>query len=106
MRYSTTAITSVNTSYVRRGKAAMRFYDAYPPYVSVGERRAKAEKKLQQLRKKHPNLEPVIIAGNAPLARPGGENPGTATWNGTPTTATGLAVDAVTCGTGLGSICN
>jgi uncharacterized Zn finger protein len=65
MRYSTTAITSVNTSYVRRGKAAMRFYDAYPPYVSVGERRAKAEKKLQQLRKKHPNLKPVIIAGNA-----------------------------------------
>ena len=43
----------------------MRFYDGYPPYVPVGERRAKAEKKLQLLRKKHPNIKPVIIAGNA-----------------------------------------
>jgi uncharacterized Zn finger protein len=44
----------------------MRYYDDYyPPYVPVAERRAKAEKKLQQLRKKQPNIKPVIIAGNA-----------------------------------------
>jgi hypothetical protein len=36
----------------------MRYYDDYyPPYVPVAERRAKAEKKLQQLRKKQPNIK-------------------------------------------------
>jgi uncharacterized Zn finger protein len=43
----------------------MRDDDFYPPYVPVGERRAKAEKTLQQLRKKQPSITPVIIAGNA-----------------------------------------
>ena len=44
----------------------MRYYeDDYPPYVPVAERRAKAEKKLQQLRKQQPNIKPVIITGNA-----------------------------------------
>ncbi len=41
----------------------MRYYDMYPPYVPVVERRAKAERKLQQLRKKNPNIKPVIIEG-------------------------------------------
>lgn len=40
----------------------MAYYD-FPAYVSVGERRAKAERKLQQLRKKRPNIKPVIIEG-------------------------------------------
>ena len=43
----------------------MRYDDYYPPYVPVAERRAKAEKKLQQLRKKHPYIKPVIIAGKS-----------------------------------------
>jgi uncharacterized Zn finger protein len=44
----------------------MRWYeDEYPPYIPVAERRAKAEKKLQQLRKKHPGLTPVIITGKS-----------------------------------------
>ena len=43
----------------------MRYDDFYPPYVPVAERRAKAEKKLQQLRKQQPNITPVIIAGNS-----------------------------------------
>jgi uncharacterized Zn finger protein len=43
-------------------------YDDYPAYVSVGERRAKAEKKLRQLQKNHPHLTPVILAGQI-LAR-------------------------------------
>lgn len=45
------------------GEMAMRYYDMYPPYVPVAVRRAKAERKLQQLRKKNPNIKPVIIAG-------------------------------------------
>jgi uncharacterized Zn finger protein len=43
-------------------------YDEYPAYISVGERRAKAEKKLRQLQKNHPYLTPVILAGQT-LAR-------------------------------------
>lgn len=43
-------------------------YGEYPPYVSVAEKRAKAEKKIKQLRKKNPNLRPVIIEGRT-LAR-------------------------------------
>ncbi len=37
------------------------YYNGYPPYVSVAERRAKAEKKLRQLKKKNPGITPVII---------------------------------------------
>ncbi len=43
----------------------MRYYDGYPKYVSVAEKRAKAEKKLKQLKKKNPDMEPVIIEGTA-----------------------------------------
>ena len=43
----------------------MRDADFYPPYVPVAERRAKAERKLLQLRKQQPHIKPVIIAGNA-----------------------------------------
>ncbi len=35
----------------------------YPPYVSVAQKRAKAEKKLKSLRKKMPDLKPVVIEG-------------------------------------------
>ena len=38
-------------------------YGRYPKYVSVAAKRAKAEKKIKQLRKKNPNLQPVIITG-------------------------------------------
>lgn len=45
----------------------MGYYGGYgfPPYVSVGEKRARARRKLEQLRKKHPNIRPVVIEGNA-----------------------------------------
>ncbi|MBI4650455.1 hypothetical protein HY745_04045 [Candidatus Desantisbacteria bacterium] len=48
----------------------MSFYDYYrfPRYVSVGEKRAKAEKSLKQLKKKNPDMKPVIIEGQK-LAR-------------------------------------
>ena len=36
----------------------------FAPYVSVADRRAKAEKKLRALRKLNPNIRPVVIVGN------------------------------------------
>ncbi|MGR3220671.1 MAG: SWIM zinc finger family protein [Candidatus Anammoxibacter sp.] len=37
----------------------------FPEYVSVGAKKAKAEKKLQQLKNKNPNINPIIIEGMA-----------------------------------------
>ena len=42
-----------------------RRYSWYPPYVSVAEKRAKAGKKLKELRKKNPDICPVCIEGTA-----------------------------------------
>jgi uncharacterized Zn finger protein len=36
----------------------------YPKYVSVAEKRDRAEKKLRQLRRKNPDLAPVILQGS------------------------------------------
>ena len=41
----------------------MSFY--YQPYVSVAQKKAKAKKKLAQLRKKNPDIQPVTIEGMA-----------------------------------------
>ncbi|MBW1693351.1 MAG: hypothetical protein JRJ41_04165 [Deltaproteobacteria bacterium] len=38
-------------------------YWGYPRYVSVGKKRAKAAKKLKQLKKKNPAIMPIIIEG-------------------------------------------
>ncbi len=38
-------------------------YWGYPRYVSVAEKRAKAAKKLKQLKKKNPAIQPIVIAG-------------------------------------------
>ncbi len=46
----------------------MHDWDSYPKYVSVAEKKAKAEKKLKQLQKKRPGIKPVILTGTA-LAR-------------------------------------
>lgn len=40
-------------------------YFRFPRYVSVAEKRARAEKKIRQLKKKHPNLAPVILEGRS-----------------------------------------
>ncbi|MEA1935981.1 MAG: hypothetical protein U9M96_04055 [Thermodesulfobacteriota bacterium] len=40
-------------------------YWGYPRYVSVAEKKAKAAKKMKQLRKKNPDIRPVIIEGRA-----------------------------------------
>jgi len=41
----------------------MSYYDAFPRYVSVGEKKANADKAIAKLRKKDPNIEPVILEG-------------------------------------------
>lgn len=38
-------------------------YCGFPVYVSVAEKKAKAAKALEKLKKKNPNLEPIIIEG-------------------------------------------
>lgn len=38
-------------------------YYGYPKYVSVAEKKAKAEKKLAALKKKNPGIQPVVIQG-------------------------------------------
>lgn len=40
-------------------------YQGYPQYVSVAEKKAKAAEKLKQLKKKMPDIKPVVIKGNA-----------------------------------------
>lgn len=47
-----------------RGKS----YDDFAPYVPVSERRARAEKSVAALRKKNPNIQPVVVDGQK-LAR-------------------------------------
>jgi uncharacterized Zn finger protein len=41
----------------------MGYYSYFPPYVTVSEKKEKASKKLAQLRKKDPDIQPVIIEG-------------------------------------------
>ena len=40
-------------------------YWGYPRYVSVAEKRAKAARKLKQLRKKNPAIQPIVLEGSA-----------------------------------------
>lgn len=44
-------------------------YDRFPRYVPVDERRAKAERKIKQIRKKNPEIRPVVIESRGNLAR-------------------------------------
>ena len=41
----------------------MGYWGYYPRYVPVAEKRAKAEKKLKQLRKKNPDIKPILLEG-------------------------------------------
>jgi len=43
----------------------MSYWEGYPPYVSVGEKRAKAAAKLKKLQKTNPRVQPVVLAGSA-----------------------------------------
>ena len=40
-------------------------YWRFPRYVSVSEKRAKAERKLKQLKKKNPAIQPIVLEGTA-----------------------------------------
>lgn len=40
-------------------------YWKFPRYVSVAEKRAKADRKLKQLRKKNPAIQPIVLEGRA-----------------------------------------
>ncbi len=40
-------------------------YGYYPRYVSVAEKRDRAEKKIKQLKKKNPDIQPIILPGQA-----------------------------------------
>ena len=46
-----------------------RYYNQFPRYVPVDERKAKAEKKIRQIRKKNPGIRPVVIENRGSLAR-------------------------------------
>lgn len=41
----------------------MSYYGEWPKYVSVAEKKQKAETSLAKLRKKNPNIQPIIIEG-------------------------------------------
>jgi len=41
----------------------MAYYDYFPEYVSVAEKKEKAKKQIEKMKKKNPNLEPIIIEG-------------------------------------------
>ena len=43
----------------------MSYWDYYPRYVSVAEKKAKAAKKLKQLKKKNPGINPIMIEGSS-----------------------------------------
>ncbi len=43
----------------------MDYWGGYAPYVSVGEKRAKAQRKLKQLQKKNPDIKPIVIEGSS-----------------------------------------
>ncbi|MFH1929963.1 MAG: SWIM zinc finger family protein [Pseudomonadota bacterium] len=42
----------------------MGYWGYYPPYVSVAEKRAKAAKKFKQLKKKNPDIKPILLEGS------------------------------------------
>ncbi len=41
----------------------MSYWRSFGPYVTVAEKRAKAEKKIKALRRKNPDIQPVVIEG-------------------------------------------
>lgn len=66
----------------------------YPRYVSVAEKRAKAARKLKQLKKKNPDIKPILLEEGPSLA-PGGASHGISTLNCMQTTVTVLNGGAV-----------
>ena len=42
----------------------MGYWGYYPPYVTVAKKKAKAAKKLKQLKKKNPDIKPILLEGS------------------------------------------
>lgn len=42
----------------------MSYYDGYPQYVTVAEKRALAKKSMEKIKKKNPQVAPVVIVGS------------------------------------------
>ena len=40
------------------------YWGYYPPYVTVAKKKAKAAKKLKQLKKKNPDIKPIVLEGS------------------------------------------
>jgi len=49
----------------RRGRSGRYSESYWPRYVSAGERRVKAQKEMEKLRKKGKEIQPVVLDGNA-----------------------------------------
>ena len=43
----------------------MGYWGYYPPYVTVAKKKAKAAKKLKQLKKKNPDIKPIVLEGSS-----------------------------------------
>lgn len=43
----------------------MAYYDGYPEYVSVAKKKEMAKKQIETLKKKNPNISPVVIEGTS-----------------------------------------
>jgi len=43
----------------------MGYWDYYPPYITVAEKKAKAARKLKQLKKKNPDIKPILLEGRS-----------------------------------------
>jgi len=43
----------------------MGYWGYYPPYVTVAEKKAKAARKLKQLKKKNPDIKPILLEGRS-----------------------------------------
>ena len=43
----------------------MGYWSPYPPYVSVAEKKARSAKKLEKLRKKNPDIKPILLEGRS-----------------------------------------
>lgn len=42
----------------------MGYWGYYPPYITVAKKKAKAAKKLKQLKKKNPDIKPILLEGS------------------------------------------
>ena len=49
----------------RKKRRSYDDYSEFPEYISVGEKRAKAEKSLAKLKKSKPSLKPIVITGSS-----------------------------------------